>query len=164
MKELPIIKELKEELQRVERELRLEVPKELQKAAAHGDFRENSEYDAAKHRQSYLQARSAHLAERINSLTSLKLDNIAKDAVGFGSRVHLEDINSGEAVVYELVTPEEVDPRNGKISIGSPVGKAIMGKSSGDEVVINLPSGVREYEVTDFQTLHDIFFSKGGDE
>jgi len=163
LKELPIVKELKKELQRLERELRLEVPRELQTAAAHGDFRENSEYDAAKQRQSYLQARSAHLSERINALTSLKLENIPKDAVGFGSRVHLEDINSGEAVVYELVTPEEVDPKNGKISIGSPVGKSVMGKTSGDEVIINLPSGTREYEVTDFQTLHDIFFSKKGD-
>ncbi|MEK7772846.1 MAG: transcription elongation factor GreA [Deltaproteobacteria bacterium] len=160
MLELPIVKQLKEELQKVEKELRIDIPRELRTAAAHGDFRENSEYDAAKQRQSYLQARVAHLASRINMLASLKLDNIPKDAVGFGSRVHLEDLNTGDEIIYELVTPEEVDPRNGKISVGSPIGKAILNKKSGDEVVINLPAGVKEYSVKELYTLHDLFFRK----
>ncbi|MBI5345456.1 MAG: transcription elongation factor GreA [Deltaproteobacteria bacterium] len=160
MDELPIIKQLREELMKVEKELRIDVPKELQKAAAHGDFRENSEYEAAKQRQSYLQARSAHLATRISSLVSLKLDNIPKDAVGFGSRIHLEDLNTGDGVVYELVTPEEVDPRNGKISVSSPIGRALLNKAAGDEVTINLPSGVKEYAVTEIYTLHDLFFRR----
>lgn len=160
MNELPIVKQLKEELQKVEKELRIDVPKELQKAAAHGDFRENAEYEAAKQRQSYLQARVAHLSTRINSLVSLKFDNIPKDAIGFGSRIHLEDLNSGDEVIYELVTPEEVDPRNGKISVSSPIGKALLNKMSGDEVTINLPSGKKEYAITQVYTLHDLFFRK----
>lgn len=158
--ELPIVKQLREELQKVEKELRIDIPKELQTAAAHGDFRENAEYEAAKQRQSYLQARVAHLTSRINTLVSLKFDNIPKDAVGFGSRVHLEDANSGDEVIYELVTPEEVDPRNGKISVSSPIGRALLNKKSGDEVVVTLPSGVKEYEVTQIYTLHDLFFRK----
>lgn len=160
MDELPIVKELKEELKKVEKELRIDCPKELQKAAAHGDFRENAEYEAAKQRQSYLQARVAHLTTRINSLVSLKLDNIPKDAVGFGSRVHLEDLDSGDEVVYELVTPEEVDPRNGKISVSSPIGKALLNKEEGEEVTIRLPGGVKEYAVTELYTLHDLFFRR----
>src|SRR3990172_2398489 len=96
MKELPIIEKLKEELKKVDRELRIEVPKELQKAAAHGDLRENSEYEAAKHRQIFLQARVRHLAIRINSLSSLKLEDIPRGAVAFGSKVYLEDANTGE--------------------------------------------------------------------
>ncbi len=158
--ELPIIKQLQEEYKKVEKELRVDVPKELQKAAAHGDLRENSEYEAAKHRQSFLQARASHLSQRINMLSSLKLDNIPRDKAGFGSRIHLEDLNTGEEVVYELVTPEEVDPRNGKISVGSPVGQALLNKAAGDEVRMNLPNGVKEYEVKELYTLHDLFFRK----
>lgn len=160
MIELPIVKQLKDELQKVDKELRIDVPKELRKAAAHGDFRENSEYEAAKQRQFFLQARVAHLAARINMLVSLKLDNIPKDTVGFGSRIHLEDLSSGEQVVYELVTPEEVDARNGKISVSSPIGKALFNKAVGDDVTINLPAGVKEYTVTALYTLHDLFFRK----
>ena len=160
MLELPIVKQLKEELQKVEKELRIDIPKELRTAAAHGDFRENAEYEAAKQRQSYLQARVAHLSSRVNMLVSLKLDNIPKDAVGFGSRVHLEDLNTGDEVIYELVTPEEVDPRNGKISVNSPIGSALLNKKSGEEVVINLPGGVKEYSVKELYTLHDLFFRK----
>ncbi len=160
MIELPIVKQLKDELHKVDKELRIDVPKELRKAAAHGDFRENSEYEAAKQRQSFLQARVAHLTARVNMLVSLKLDNIPKDAVGFGSRIHLEDLKSGEQVVYELVTPEEVDARNGKISVSSPIGKALLNKAVGDEVTINLPAVVKEYAVTELYTLHDLFFRK----
>ncbi|MBI5587630.1 MAG: transcription elongation factor GreA [Deltaproteobacteria bacterium] len=160
MQELPIVKQLKEELQKVEKELRIDVPKELRKAAAHGDLRENAEYEAAKQRQSFLQARVAHLSTRINTLSSLKLENIPKDAVGFGSRVHLEDQNTGDEVVYEFVTPEEVDARNGKISVSSPIGKALLNKAAGEEVTIALPTGVKEYAVTEVYTLHDLFFRK----
>lgn len=160
MHELPIVKQLREELQKVEKELRIDCPKELQKAAAHGDFRENAEYEAAKQRQAYLQARLAHLNSRINTLISLKLDNIPKDAVGFGSRIHLEDLNTGDEVVYELVTPEEVDPRNGKISVSSPIGRALLNKKMGEEATIILPAGKKEYAVTALYTLHDLFFRK----
>lgn len=160
MNELPIVKQLKEELQKVEKELRIDVPKELRKAAAHGDLRENAEYEAAKQRQSFLQARSAHLSSRINVLSTLKLELIPTDAVGFGSKVHLEDQNTGEEVVYEIVTPEEVDPRNGKISVNSPIGKAILNKAAGDDITITLPTGVRELSVTEVHTLHDLFFRK----
>lgn len=158
--ELPIVKQLRDELQKVEKELRVDCPKELQKAAAHGDFKENAEYDAAKQRQSFLQARVAHLNSRINSLVSLKLDNIPKDAIGFGSRIHLEDLNTGEALVYELVTPEEVDPRNGKISVSSPIGRALLNKAAGEEVTIVLPTGTREFAITEVYTLHELFFRK----
>jgi len=160
MDELPIIKQLKEELTKVDKELRIDIPKELQKAAAHGDFRENAEYEAAKQRQAYLQARVAHLSSRVNLLTSMKLDNIPKDSIGFGSRVHLLDVIKDEEVIYELVTPEEVDARNGKISVSSPIGKALLNKAVGDEIIIKLPTGVKEYAVKELYTLHDLFFRK----
>ncbi|TAN62688.1 transcription elongation factor GreA, partial [bacterium] len=105
-------------------------------------------------------ARVAHLTARVNSLVSIKLDNIPKDAVGFGSKIHLEDAATGAEVVYELVTPEEVDPRNGKISVNSPIGKALLNKKRDDEVSIALPAGVKEYVVRKIFTLHELFFRK----
>ena len=159
MKELPVLKKLREDLKEIERELRIEVPKELQKAAAHGDLKENSEYDAAKQRQSFLQARVTQYSARINSLASIELDDIPREVVGFGSKIYLEDINTGDKLSYELVTPEEIDPKNGKISIGSPIGKALMGKVDGDEVSINLPTGLKEYEITGLKTIHELLGS-----
>jgi len=162
LKELPILEKLREELRKTERELRIEVPKELRKAAAHGDLRENSEYDAAKQRQSFLQARAGQLASRIDSLSSLKLNDIPRESVAFGSKVYLEDLNTGGEVVYELVTPEEVDPKNGKISVSSPIGRALLSKGVGDDISISLPSGLKEYAVTNLETLHDLIFKNGG--
>jgi len=162
MRNLPIVKELEEELKKVERELRFEVPKELRIAAAHGDLSENAEYDAAKERKVFLEARVAHLSERINSLSSLKISSIPADSVGFGSRVHLEDLDSGEEKTYELVTPEEVDARGGKISVASPIGRAMMGKKIEGEVSVKLPTGLKEYVITGFKTLHELL--KEGEE
>jgi len=154
--ELPILTKLRDELKEVERELRVDVPRELRTAAAHGDLRENSEYEAAKHRQSFLQARAGQLSKRINSLTSLNLDDIPKNVIGFGSKIYLEDMNSGNEVIYELVTPEEVDPKVGKISVSSPIGRALLNKEEGDDITINLPSGTKEYGVTRLETIHEL--------
>lgn len=156
MKEIPVLEKLREEVKKIERELRVELPKELQKAAAHGDLRENAEYQAAKERQSYLNARLVHLTQRINALSSIRLEDIPKDRVAFGSKVYLEDTETGREVVYELVTPEEVEPKEGKISVSSPIGRALLGKQEGDVVTIHLPSGIKEYEVCRIETLHDL--------
>jgi transcription elongation factor GreA len=156
MKKLPVVIQLEEDIRRLERELRVDVPKELQKAAAHGDLRENAEYSAAKERQSFLQSRITQLRGRVNSLSTLKLDSLPRDRVAFGAKITLSDLDSGEESVYELVTPEEVDPKEGKISVSSPIGKSLLGKAEGDELTISLPSGVKEYEVIDVVTLHDI--------
>ncbi len=156
MKKLPALERLEKEFEEVAYQLRVEVPQDLQTAAGHGDLSENSEYDAAKQRQSFLQARAAHLSARIETLASLKLDDLPKDAVSFGSRVYIEDIDSGKEFIYEIVTPEEVEPRQGKISAASPIGKALIGKRVDDEVIITLPAGVKEYVVTELETLHEL--------
>ncbi len=156
MKNFPALERLEEELKKVLKELRVDVPKELKTAAAHGDLSENSEYDAAKQRQSFLQARASQLTNRVEALSSLKLDDLPRDAVAFGSKIYLEDQDTGDEVVYELVTPEEVDPRNGKISVGSPIGKALLGKGVDDDVSINLPTGIKEYAVIKIETLHEL--------
>ncbi len=160
MKKLPIINSLEEDLKKITRELRVDVPRELREAASHGDLSENAEYDAAKQRQSFLEARAAHLSSRISSLTGLKLDDLPKDMIAFGSKVHLEDLNNGTEITYELVTPEEVDPKNGKISVGSPIGSALLNKQQGDDITIHLPSGVKEYGVIKIETLHDLLLDE----
>ena len=156
MHKLPIVKQLEEALKKVEKELRIELPKEIRKAAAHGDLRENAEYHAAKERQTFLQARVAHLHTRINALSSINLNTLPKDKIAFGSKIFLEDLNTGDEIVYELVTPEEVDPKNGKISVSSPIGKALLNREVGDEVVIQLPAGKKEYSINKIITLHDL--------
>ncbi|HCY18573.1 MAG TPA: transcription elongation factor GreA [Deltaproteobacteria bacterium] len=156
MHKLPIVKQLEEALKKVEKELRIELPKEIRKAAAHGDLRENAEYHAAKERQTFLQARVAHLHTRINALFSINLNTLPKDKIAFGSKIFLEDLNTGDEIVYELVTPEEVDPKNGKISVSSPIGKALLNREVGDEVVIQLPAGKKEYSINKIITLHDL--------
>ncbi|MDY6854623.1 MAG: transcription elongation factor GreA [Thermodesulfobacteriota bacterium] len=156
MHKLPIVKQLEEELKNLERELVIELPKEIGKAAAHGDLRENAEYQAAKERQTFLQARIAQIHERINAISLIKIENLPKDKIAFGSKVLLEDLNTGQEVSYELVTPEEVDPKKGKISVASPVGKVLLNKEVGDEIIINLPAKKMEYEVKEFITLHDM--------
>ncbi len=156
MLKLPALERLEEEFEKVSRELRVDVPRDLKTAAAHGDLSENSEYDAAKQRQSFLQARASQLSSRIEALSSLKLDDIPRDSIAFGARVTLEDQDTGEVVTYELVTPEEVDPRNGKISVNSPIGRALLRKEVDDEIVIDLPAGTREFVVTKLLTLHEL--------
>jgi transcription elongation factor GreA len=74
--------------------------------------------------------------------------------------VHLEDLSTGGTVVYDLVTPEEVDPRNGKISVSSPIGSALLNKAEGATVVVKLPSGVKEYEITEFHTIHSLLLTE----
>ena len=156
MYKLAIIEQLEEELKNLERELTIEIPKELNMAAAYGDLRENAEYKAAKERQSFLQARVSHLQARIAAISSVRLESLPKDKVGFGSKVFLEDLNTGKEVIYQLVTPEEVDPKNGKISAASPIGKVLLNKEVGDEAIIQLPAKKMEYEIKQIITLHDM--------
>lgn len=153
--ELPVIQRLKKELEELRYELKSKLPKELEEARAHGDLSENAEYEAAKERQGYVSARIHQLEQRIRELSLYSLDSIPHDVVAYGSRVTLESLDDGETQVFELVFPEEVDAAAGQISLSSPVGRALMHKSEGDEVVVQTPKGKRTYQVIELQTLHD---------
>ncbi|MBI5184477.1 MAG: transcription elongation factor GreA [Nitrospinae bacterium] len=154
---LPVLDKLRKELEDLHRELRIEIPKELQKAAAYGDLSENAEYDAVKERKVFVESRISQIQQRVSSLSSINLKSIPEDRAGFGSTLHLEDVQSGEKKIYQLVSSEEVDPENGLISIASPLGRALLGKQPGDEVKLSLPSGSKEYEITRLQTIHETF-------
>jgi transcription elongation factor GreA len=150
-----IIKKLDAELLISQKELQVDIPKAILTAREHGDLKENSEYKAAKERQTFLQARISLLQKRISDVTSLDIEKIPRDRSGLGSTLFLTDIKTGKEKQFHLVFPEDVDPDAGKISPGSPVGKALMGKQTGDEVMVLLPEQKIEYEVINVKTLHD---------
>ena len=150
-----ILKKLDKQLADSQKELQVDIPEALKIAREHGDLSENAEYKAAKERQTFLQARISLLQKRISDVTSLDLDRIPKDRSGLGSTLLLNDLDTGEGKKYRLVFPEDVDPDVGKISAASPIGKALMGKQEGDEIVIPLPDQKVEYEVIRVTTIHD---------
>ncbi len=154
--ELPIVKKLKQELEKLYHELNVRIPKDLQEAAAHGDLSENAEYDAARARQDYVRARLAQLQERMRQLSLYDLSSIPKTAVAYGSRVKLEEVDSGEVTEYQIVFPEEVDPAAGQISLHSPIGQALLHKELDDEVEVVTPQGKQSYTIIDLATLHDL--------
>ena len=148
-------KRLQDEIQQLEHELKVTLPKEILKAREHGDLRENAEYKAAKERQSFLQARAAQLHRRLAALNMVNLDRIPRGKVGLGSVVTVVTEGSGEQTVFEIVVPEDADPTIGRISPSSPIGKCLLGHEEGDSVEVRVPSGVRSYEIRKLVTMHD---------
>jgi transcription elongation factor GreA len=150
-----ILKRLQDEIALLERELHSDLPKEIRRARELGDLRENAEYHAAKERQSFVQARIAMLKRRVAAVQLINLDRIPRDRAGLGSTVHLREEGVGE-VVYQLVMPEDADAEKGLISVSSPIGRAIVNKEEGDEVIVQTPGGRRAFELTGLVTIHDV--------
>lgn len=153
--QLKVIEKLEDEIREIESELHGKLPKEIQKARELGDLSENAEYAAAKERQRLLNARLTQLSERIAKLRLIDLTRIPKDAIGLGSTVVVYDMVADTEVTYELVTSEESDVTAGRISTSSPIGRALMGKRDGDEVVVKTPAGRKEFEILSLETMHD---------
>jgi transcription elongation factor GreA len=150
-----IKQKLQGELDELENELRIHLPKEIKRALEFGDLRENSEYRAALDRQNVVKARIVELRQRISEIASIDLKRIPQGKASYGSTLVLFDGEKDEEVTYRLVTPEESDPQQGLISTTSPVGRSLMGKEEGDEVVVRTPSGARTFEIRRLTTLHD---------
>lgn len=146
---------LQTELDELESELRVHLPKEIKRAREFGDLRENSEYQTALQRQTMVKARIRELRQRMSEVASIDLSRIPHDKAGYGSTLVLYDSEREEEVTYRLVTPEESDPPAGMISTVSPIGRSLMGKEEGDEVVVSIPSGSRRFEIRKLTTLHD---------
>lgn len=150
-----VVAGLREELAELEREFRIEIPKRIGHARELGDLRESGEYETAKDRQGFLNARIAFLRGRIAELQRIDVHAIPRDRVGFGSTVHLRDGDSGEEKVYRLVAAEQVDTARGWISVASPISKSLMGKRPGDEVAVRTPGGAKAFRITKVFTIHD---------
>ena len=149
-------KKLREEMATLEHELRSELPKEILKARAHGDLKENAEYHAAKERQRFVDARLSQLQKRLRDFSMVDMSRIPKDRVGLGSRVVVFDNDKDEKITYNIVTSEEADAPKGMISTTSPIGKGLLGKQVGDTVNITIPGGTKELEVLELATVHDL--------
>lgn len=146
---------LQAELDELETELRIHLPKEIKRAREFGDLRENSEYQTALQRQTMVKARIRELRQRVSEVSSIDLSRIPRDKAAYGSTLLLYDNAREEEVTYRLVTPEESDPASGLISTVSPIGRSLMGKEEGDEVVVTTPAGSRRFEIRRLTTLHD---------
>jgi transcription elongation factor GreA len=147
---------LEQEIRQIEIELNTELPKELMKARAHGDLSENAEYKYAKERQGFLSARLGQLKKRLGDLAMLNLENLPHDRAAYGSRVKLLDLKSQAEIEYTLVTAEESDVAKGMISTSSPIGKALLGHRAGEEVKVQTPAGIKEFEIVNLLTIHEI--------
>ena len=149
-----IIKKFQDEINELERELKTELPKEIQRARELGDLRENAEYHAAKERQTLVQVRISMLRKRMGEISLMNLDKLPQGRVAFGSTVHLKEAD-GDTRVFQLVMPEDADAAKGLISTSSPIGKALMNKEEGDRVVVPTPQGTRRFEIMKLVTVHD---------
>jgi transcription elongation factor GreA len=150
-----IKKKLQQEIDSLEHELSVELPKEIAVARAHGDLSENAEYKFAKERQGYVNAKIGHLKKRMGDLGMLNLTNIPKDRAGYGSRIVVLDTQRSVEVEYKLVSTEEADVEKGLISTTSPIGRALLNRKVGDEVQVVTPAGNKEFEIVRLVTIHE---------
>lgn len=146
---------LESDLRQLEKELRVELPREIKKALAMGDLRENAEYHAALERQSFVKARIGQLQARLAEISRIDKAEIPRDRIGLGSLVQVLDVGEDKEITYELVLPEEADPASGKVSFSSPLGRGFSGRQEGDELSIDVPSGRRSYEILSVKTIHE---------
>ena len=149
-----VIKRLQVEIAQLEVELRVDLPREILRARAHGDLSENAEYHAAKERQAFVHARLGQLHGRLREVSMIDMSKIPHDKVGLGSIVLVLDLAKEEEIRYKLVTSEDVDVAKGMISTSSPIGRGLLGKTVGDTVKIQIPGGVRHLEIVELTTIH----------
>ncbi len=150
-----LLQKLDIEIRRLERELKVDLPRQLAEAAAHGDLSENAEHEAAKERKDTVTGMLLNAYKRREAISNMNVSMIPRDAISFWSTVELLDLDTDDEITYLLVSPDESDPKNGRISMTSPIGKALNGRATGDEIEVQTPRGVRHYEVLSFSTIHD---------
>jgi transcription elongation factor GreA len=147
---------LGEEVEKLQYELNVTLPNEIRKAVEMGDLRENSEYKAALERQQFVRARLGQLRERLSKLSSIDVTQIPKEKVGLGSKVVVKDEKSGLKETYQLVFGDAVDFEEGHVTMSSPIGRALLGKSVGEIAYLRLSTVTRQLKVTELQTIHDL--------
>jgi len=139
--------QLHKELENLKKIVRPQVIKAIEEARAHGDLNENAEYIAAKERQSFVEMKIREIEQRLANAEIMDTTNLPNDKVGFGSVVSLENLENGGEVTYQIVGPDESDIPSGKISIASPLGKALISKEVDEEVTVRTPGGIKRYTI-----------------
>ena len=159
-----MIDELKQKLQaeveRLNHEINFVLPKEIERARAHGDLRENSEYKAALERQQFVTSRLSHLRLRLSKLSGVRESDIPRDSVGFGSRVTVQDLDTKKKETYALTLGEFIEGNDAavetQVSMASPLGKALLGGKVGETLTITLPMGKRKLKIVELVTVHQL--------
>ena len=144
--------QLKNELEQLEKVERHEVVKAIEVARAHGDLKENAEYHAAKERQGMIEGRIMELKDKLSRAEVIDCTTVSTNRAIFGTVVTLMDMETDDEVTYQLLGPEESDVKKGSISVLAPLGRSILGKEVGDEVITKTPGGVREFEVVEIES------------
>jgi transcription elongation factor GreA len=150
-----IKQKLSDEVGQLNHELQVTLPDTLKKALANGDLKENGDYHAALERQGFVRARLSHLRSRLAKLSQVDLSKIPTDRVGLGSRVVVADVKTGLKEHYELVISDAMDFDGEQISVGSPLGRGLLGKKVGEVALVELPAAVRQLKVLELKTFYD---------
>jgi len=150
-----IKQKLSDEVGQLNHELQVTLPDTLKKALANGDLKENGDYHAALERQGFVRARLSHLRSRLAKLSQVDLSKIPTDRVGLGSRVVVADVKTGLKEKYELVISDAMDFDGEQISVGSPLGRGLLGKKVGEVALVELPAAVRQLKVLELKTFYD---------
>jgi len=140
---------LLDDLRRLRSVERPKIVREIEEARDHGDISENAEFHAAKEKQSLVAAQISDIEDTLARAEVIDISKLSGDKIVFGATVTLADVNSGDEVVYQIVGDHEAEPKNGKISVSSPVARSIIGKNVGDEVQVQIPTGTRNFEILD---------------
>jgi transcription elongation factor GreA len=146
---------LGEEVEKLQHELNVVLPREIRRAVEMGDLRENSEYKAALERQQLVQARLGQLRQRLSKLSSIDISQIPSDKVGLGSQVVVKDEATGEKESYSLVFGDSVEFEDGHVSMSSPIGLSLVGRAVGDTTILKLPAKTRKLKIVELKTIHD---------
>ena len=149
-----IREKIDDEIGRLTHELNIELPNRIQKAVELGDLRENAEYKSALERQQFVQARLNHLVQRAGELASIDLDAVPTDRVGFGSKVTVRNLDTKDVVTFTIVAGDYIDLDSGQISMASPLGRGMMGRKEGEKFEVELPAGIRRFQVMELVTLN----------
>jgi transcription elongation factor GreA len=146
---------LGDEVEKLSHELNVVLPNEIRKAVELGDLRENSEYKAALERQAFVQARLGQLRQRLSKLSQIDMSQIPRDSVGLGSRVVVECLETKGQETYHLVFGDSDNFDEGHVTMASPIGKALIGKAVGDDVLLKLPARTRRLRIVELRTIHE---------
>ncbi len=140
---------LLDDLKRLKSVERPKIVREIEEAREHGDISENAEFHAAKEKQALVAAQISDVEDTLARAVVIDISKLSGDKIVFGATVTLADVDSGDEVVYQIVGDHEAEPKNGKISVSSPIARSIIGKNIGDEVQVQIPTGTRNFEILD---------------
>jgi transcription elongation factor GreA len=150
-----LIAKMAREVEKLQFELNVTLPAEIRKAVELGDLKENSEYKAALERQQFVQARLGQLTQRVTKLANIDITQIPADKVGLGSRVVVQDEQTNTRETYELVFGDAGELVDGHVTMASPIGRALQGKSVGEQAILKLPTKIRRLQIVELYTIHD---------